>query len=178
LIAEQQAQLAKLAAGEAAISVRSCTMWLMLWRWLAEIDTGEQLSAMSLAQFAGSTLLRYQGKLRERCVAVKGSGKNSQHRLRIAAKSLRYATEFFRSFFPQKESRRLIGRLVKLQDAFGLSNDAEVAIRLMHGMEQSHPELKDCVTGLQKVLRSAADARQRELFRLAHRFAELKMLRR
>lgn len=51
------------------------------------------------------------------------------HQLRIAAKRLRYALEFFREVLGP-ESGQLIDRVTRLQDHLGLLNDADVAARL------------------------------------------------
>jgi inorganic triphosphatase YgiF len=49
------------------------------------------------------------------------------HGLRIDAKRLRYTTEFFRSLFPGKATRRYIEALREIQDILGALNDAIVA---------------------------------------------------
>ena len=46
------------------------------------------------------------------------------HRLRIAAKRLRYATEFFAPLFDEKAARDYRAVLARLQDALGSYNDA------------------------------------------------------
>lgn len=51
------------------------------------------------------------------------------HQLRIAAKRLRYALEFFREVLGP-EAGPLIDRVTRLQDHLGLLNDADVAARL------------------------------------------------
>ena len=46
------------------------------------------------------------------------------HRLRISAKKLRYATEFFAPLFDEKAARDYRAALARLQDALGSYNDA------------------------------------------------------
>jgi len=46
------------------------------------------------------------------------------HRLRIAVKQLRYATEFFSALFPARSMTTLRDRLARLQDILGRINDA------------------------------------------------------
>ena len=46
------------------------------------------------------------------------------HRLRIAVKQLRYATEFFSTLFPARSMTTLRDRLARLQDILGRINDA------------------------------------------------------
>jgi CHAD domain-containing protein len=59
-----------------------------------------------------------------------------RHKLRIQAKKLRYAAEFFASAFPHKKSIRrrkdFVGSLQQLQDALGELNDIAVNEKLLH----------------------------------------------
>jgi triphosphatase len=48
------------------------------------------------------------------------------HELRIAAKKLRYAADFFRSLYPKKRVRRYVAALSALQDCLGAINDGAV----------------------------------------------------
>jgi inorganic triphosphatase YgiF len=50
-----------------------------------------------------------------------------RHRLRIALKKLRYTAEFFAPLFPAKGVSSFLKRLSKLQDLFGILNDAAAA---------------------------------------------------
>lgn len=53
------------------------------------------------------------------------------HRLRIRAKKLRYAAEFFRPLFARRDSKRFIAALSQLQDCLGALNDADVGSQLV-----------------------------------------------
>ena len=53
------------------------------------------------------------------------------HNLRIEAKKLRYATEFFRSLFPAKPVKRYLKALVAVQDVLGALNDSAVGRHLL-----------------------------------------------
>jgi CHAD domain-containing protein len=53
------------------------------------------------------------------------------HALRIEAKRLRYAAELFAPLWGGRRTKRFLKRLAKVQDAFGLANDAVVARGLM-----------------------------------------------
>lgn len=48
------------------------------------------------------------------------------HELRIAAKKLRYAADFFRSLYPKRRVRRYIAALAAVQDCLGAINDGAV----------------------------------------------------
>ena len=54
-----------------------------------------------------------------------------RHRVRIALKKLRYASEFFASLHPGRETGRYVKSLSRLQDGLGHLNDVAVARRLV-----------------------------------------------
>jgi triphosphatase len=54
----------------------------------------------------------------------------ARHAARLAAKKLRYATEFFASLYPKKKTRAYCKALATLQEELGAWNDAAVAARL------------------------------------------------
>jgi inorganic triphosphatase YgiF len=58
-----------------------------------------------------------------------------RHRLRIALKKLRYATEFFHSLYPKKSAQSYLAALKALQDTLGHLNDVAVAERLASELE-------------------------------------------
>lgn len=62
-----------------------------------------------------------------------------RHRLRIAAKRLRYAAEGFLPLFGAK-AERYVGRIAELQDALGVANDITVAHGLLSGLVRSRRE--------------------------------------
>ncbi len=53
------------------------------------------------------------------------------HGLRLKAKRLRYAAEFFAPLFPEKPASRFIRRLAELQECLGMFNDTTVAGALL-----------------------------------------------
>jgi inorganic triphosphatase YgiF len=61
------------------------------------------------------------------------------HQIRIAAKKMRYACEFFRSLYSRKMVRRYLKRLGALQDRLGSLNDAVAGRRLLDNLI---PELR------------------------------------
>jgi CHAD domain-containing protein len=52
------------------------------------------------------------------------------HAVRLAAKKLRYAAEFFASLYPRKKTRAYRKALAALQEELGAWNDAAVAARI------------------------------------------------
>jgi CHAD domain-containing protein len=53
------------------------------------------------------------------------------HRLRIRAKKLRYAAEFFRALYRAKAAKRQIADLAEIQDCLGVVNDAAIGRALL-----------------------------------------------
>jgi len=60
--------------------------------------------------------------------------------VRIAAKKLRYAAEFFSSLYPHKRTRRYIAALAELQEVLGALNDTATTVSLLRGLEASTDE--------------------------------------
>jgi CHAD domain-containing protein len=57
-----------------------------------------------------------------------------RHRLRIALKKLRYAADFFRSLYAEKEVKRYVKRLARLQSALGHNNDVMMATHFLESL--------------------------------------------
>ena len=71
-----------------------------------------------------------------------------RHRLRIAIKKMRYATEFFSSLTAVPGVQRCLGRLARLtalQEALGELNDASVAATLLARLDREHPGLSGAI---------------------------------
>ncbi|HEY4139228.1 MAG TPA: CYTH and CHAD domain-containing protein [Casimicrobiaceae bacterium] len=81
-------------------------------------------------EFAAHVLSRRQKKLLHRGEGLPTAPAEARHAARIAAKKLRYATEFFADLFAGKRARRYRKSLTRLQDVLGVMNDAAVAARL------------------------------------------------
>lgn len=64
-----------------------------------------------------------------------------RHKLRIAAKKLRYGAEFFGSLYPERACARFVAALGRLQDVLGHLNDAVVARRNLAHLAADNPEL-------------------------------------
>jgi CHAD domain-containing protein len=60
-----------------------------------------------------------------------------RHQLRIEIKKMRYATEFFRSLYPKRQSATFVDALKTLQDDLGANNDLAVARELLAGLTKN-----------------------------------------
>lgn len=64
----------------------------------------------------------------------KTKSESELHEIRIAAKKLRYAVDFFRSLYPAKKVKPYAARLKDLQDRLGSLNDAAVGHQLIDSL--------------------------------------------
>jgi inorganic triphosphatase YgiF len=128
-------------------SVRYTRLTLQLALWLAqkgwrEVMSDEQRDALGrpVTQFAADVLCRRHKKLIERGKGLAHLDDHSRHRARIAAKKVRYATEFFASLCPKRAVRHYVDVLTALQDDLGWRNDAVVADQLLKALPRTSPE--------------------------------------
>jgi CHAD domain-containing protein len=99
--------------------------WIDAETWLEALD-GAQRSEMQrpVSEFAHPVLDAALKRVRKRGRHFANLAPPDLHRLRIAAKKLRYATEFFAPLHDGKHARDYQDALARLQDALGSYNDA------------------------------------------------------
>lgn len=121
---------------------RLAALRLGLNRFLAAVEANDTavladaaLAAASAADFATDMLRRRRRKVKALGSRHAELDVPELHDLRIRAKKLRYAAEFFRPLFRhRKGSRRFIDALAHLQDCLGMLNDADVGARLVRDL--------------------------------------------
>ncbi|AGW92947.1 CYTH and CHAD domain-containing protein [Cupriavidus sp. DF5525] len=131
------------AAAEAVSSARYAKLAIELNRWVASAawrNEQEPSKAMAapVTKFARDTLRKRHRKLVRRGRGLHKLDAQRRHRARIAAKKLRYATEFFASLLPQKSLRGYHKALSRLQDDLGWGNDIAVADGLLSKLQHRH----------------------------------------
>lgn len=138
------------AAATAVGSPRYTRLILAFTRWLQASGWRDESSARSrkclarpLPRFAAEVLARRRQRLRKRARGVAEASAAARHRLRIAAKKSRYATEFFAALYPARQVRRYVSALSALQDVLGHINDAAVAERLLTQLQDEHAAFSD-----------------------------------
>ncbi|MEA3121723.1 MAG: triphosphatase, partial [Paraburkholderia sp.] len=134
-------------AAAAVDSIRYTRLVIELTRWL---DTAGWRAAMNedlraaleepIRDFARKTLFKRHRKLLKRGQNLPDLDARLRHRARIAAKKLRYATEFFASLYPEQAIRHYLVALGKLQDDLGWRNDVAVSDGLLKMLASEHPE--------------------------------------
>lgn len=146
LAAQRVAQANRARAAQAVASVRYARMMLGLaaWihgrRWQRDAHPEQKAGlAAAVKPFAIDVLDAARCRLKKRGRHLAQADAEERHRLRIAAKRMRYATEFLGSLYAQREVRRYVKALSKLQDTLGRLNDAAVAQELLRELAQREP---------------------------------------
>ncbi len=108
-------------------------LWLGLGRRLAERAWAEGQPALAVPAggFAADLLQRRADVLAKRGKHMRQLDASGRHRLRIAAKKLRYAAEFFEALYPKKHVRTYVHSLARVQQVLGALNDAATLLRLL-----------------------------------------------
>jgi inorganic triphosphatase YgiF len=108
-------------------------VWLELGRLLAEGAWMQEQAtlALPLESFAANLLQQRAATLKKRGKSLRELDAAGRHRLRIAAKKLRYAAEFFAAPFPKRRVRPYIQSLAGIQEVLGGLNDAATLLRLL-----------------------------------------------
>jgi CHAD domain-containing protein len=124
-----------------------------------------------IGELAGERIRRSHRRVLKKGRAIKnGSPPAKLHRLRIECKKLRYLLEFFSSLYPEREVRRLVRALKKLQDNLGDYNDYVVQQQWLRSMldrlAQNGPVPDLTRSAVQEILRQLEDRRRstREAF--------------
>lgn len=114
--------------------------WLSGKHWRESLDDGAAGKLDSpVSKFAKSMLKRNERRLLKRGKALDDNEPESRHRVRIAAKKARYASEFFASLYPKKRVRRYLSALSAMQEELGWLNDAAVAAELLAQLQLAKP---------------------------------------
>jgi inorganic triphosphatase YgiF len=103
-------------------------LWVETGDWSHDKQTAG-VRDRPVGRFAAEILHDRRRRLRRAGRALRGQDADARHRVRIEAKKLRYAAEFFENAFPGagKRRRRFIEALKALQDELGALNDIAVA---------------------------------------------------
>ena len=149
----QLAQASRENAATALASMRYARLVLTLGAWMldagcwcdsAPAERGHAPSTpvtAPLKPFAAKKLARLHHVLCRRGRRLKSGAAPDRHRVRIAAKKLRYAVEFFQSYFSDKQNRALLHALAALQEVLGKLNDVAVARRLLRDLALRQADL-------------------------------------
>ncbi len=163
-------------AAAAVQSDRYTHALLSLGAWAQEILASPLVVADGSAplarvdEFAGRVMARRVAQLRRRGRQLKGADEEARHQMRLSAKKLRYAAEFFRALYPAGRLRAYVGGLARLQEVLGQLNDAAVADDLLMKRLATRPDLSQGVAFVRGYLLARNRQDIRRLTRLWRRF--------
>ena len=135
---------ARAAAAVGSVRYASLLLHLVAWlhgaRWQRGAAPGQtEALAAPLKDFARRTLKQGQRRMARRARNLAHADAPARHRLRIAAKRMRYATEFFASLYPARKVSPFVDALSALQDSLGQLNDGAVARKALRELAGRQP---------------------------------------
>ncbi|MBI2753984.1 MAG: CHAD domain-containing protein [Betaproteobacteria bacterium] len=129
--ANRDAQRA-LASRRYQLLVLGVAAWLGEERWLAASSVKARRAwELPVRDHAVAVLVRYHRRLLKRGRGLRRLSLRRLHRLRIAAKKLRYAAGFFAPLFSRERSKPMLDALNDLQDVLGAISDCAAAPALI-----------------------------------------------
>jgi triphosphatase len=140
----QLVRLVDAASGEAYAAVAATldntqyTETLLALEAWVEGDRWKEGAAVDIPirDFARVVLKRLHRKLVKGIDKVEDLDEAALHKLRISAKKLRYASEFFRSMFRDKSAKNYLSALTAIQDRLGTLNDSVVARQIVADLQR------------------------------------------
>lgn len=139
--AERARQQTYAAVRAALSSQRYQRLLLTLGDWL-ENERWHDSNAVECSVFdvAKRMLAKRHKRLKQHGKRLLHAYPEERHATRIAAKKLRYASEFFASLYPKKSLRDFLPALTKLLDKLGVVNDIAVTESLIRRLIGEHPK--------------------------------------
>ena len=135
---------AELASSRTRMLMIDLAEWLETGAWRPDSTEGSPLCE-TVISFASDLLDARRDRLERRGKGLAGFGDNRRHKVRIEAKKLRYATEFFASLYATGKARRrhksFLKSLEALQDVLGELHDLVIgpAVLVEHGIDAGLP---------------------------------------
>ncbi|RQS55646.1 CYTH and CHAD domain-containing protein [Burkholderia sp. Bp8986] len=167
-------------AASAVGSVRYTRLALQLASWVNRKgwrdgmpDERRDAIMQPASPFAHEVLRRRHRKLIKRGKRLADLDDHRRHRARIAAKKVRYATEFFASLCRKQAVRSYVDALSELQDDLGWRNDAVVAEQFLKALPRTSPDAAPGAGFARGFLAARAAADHQTLKQLWSRFKRL-----
>jgi len=175
---EKAAQLHRVAA-QAISSVRYTRLVLSFSRWMQSREWREPLLALEgkslrrrLKSFSTDLLKHDKRRLTKRGRQIDEADTHARHRVRIAAKRMRYDTEFFQSLYPSKDTKSYVTALSDLQDKLGWLNDVAVGERLLAELQEDQSELAGVAGYIRGYLAALTARDEKKVEKLWKKFKE------
>jgi CHAD domain-containing protein len=121
---------------DAMNSPRYASLALSFVQWFSALVAPPELAHRTLAEHAQKRITKHYRKI-ERAPDLTTIDARTRHKVRIHAKRLRYALEFFRSIVTRSTRKNVVKALGDLQSVLGDGNDAAVAAQRLAAMDEA-----------------------------------------
>jgi CHAD domain-containing protein len=121
---------------DAMNSPRYARLALLYVEWFSTLKAPADHTDQSLAVYAQKRITKHYRKI-ERAPDLTTLDAAKRHKVRIHAKRLRYALEFFRSLLTRKTRKQVEEALGNLQSVLGEGNDAAVAAQRLADLKEA-----------------------------------------
>jgi CHAD domain-containing protein len=162
--ADKKRMTARRLLSDALRSPRYARLALSYVEWLSRWDTREDNNARPLADHARRRIRKHYRKI-ARSPDLTTLDPQSRHRVRIHAKRLRYALEFFHSIVTRHTRRDVEKQLGKLQGVLGDGNDAAVAAQRLFALPEAEAYQKGLAKGFAVAAQRATAAEGERILR-------------
>jgi inorganic triphosphatase YgiF len=154
---ERRCALLRRACLRAAKAIAVSPVWQRMWLELGQLLVSTEWHNLNnavrqpLLNFSAKSLQR-RARIVRKCAGHVGElDAAGRHALRIAAKKLRYAAEFFASLYPNHKVQPYVQALSQLQDVLGQLNDAATSLQLcdaaLAGSRVPQPRVEGIIIG-------------------------------
>jgi CHAD domain-containing protein len=134
--ADTQRMAARQRLQDAMTSPRYARLALSFVQWFSQLETPPDHQHRTLAEHAQKRISKHYRRI-ERAPDLTTVDARTRHKVRIHAKRLRYALEFFRSLITRRTRDRVEKALGNLQSVLGEGNDAAVAAQRLAGLKEA-----------------------------------------
>ena len=121
---------------DAMNSPRYARLALLFVEWVSRLEAPPGHPDHTLADYARKRITKHYRKI-ERAPDLTTLDAHARHKVRIHAKRLRYALEFFRTLLTRKTRKRAEEALGNLQSVLGEGNDAQVAAQRLADLDEA-----------------------------------------
>ncbi|MDO8653965.1 MAG: CHAD domain-containing protein [Undibacterium sp.] len=152
--------------------IRILTNWTRHCGWRDAMSIQMQYCLqIKTTKFARNAIALSQHNLLKRGKKLRTGSPQARHRVRIAAKKMRYATEFFYSLGSVKRVQSFLTILSRFQDELGRLNDAAVAKHLLKELVSEHAQLASSINSIRQYLTSEVSTDDKKIRHLWRKIA-------
>jgi CHAD domain-containing protein len=171
--------MAVVASGDYSRLLDAVCDWSERQGWRDNWSVQSQKIALApIARMADRIVKQRRQVLLKRVQKLRRADNQTRHRVRIAAKKVRYGSEFLQSLYRGRKVHQYLQALKGLQDGLGALNDLAVAEHLLWQLVGERPTLAACVNEVGYFLAHRVKAEKRKLPGLWKKFCNASVPRR